>query len=298
MEELKVYGPFIGRTQAQEQGLTHYFTGKPCNQGHISERFINQYRCKECETLKQKKRTIEKNKKISHGVFYGPVLPKNIAISQGLDLFFTCKPCKNGHFSPKYISSGSCQKCIQNKAAKRRKEYKDKGLVYRSRPLEETRIYSRKYRAENLEKCRKATDDWRKKNVVGNKERNVIHTLRTRATQLIEAGVLGNYHTSKTVGIDSKGLMKHLESQFKDGMSWDKWEIDHIRPVTSFSDLMNKEQGLVFSNWRNLQPLWYMENKLKSDKYTPLDELAWVERMQALGYEGELFLKYEEGNSY
>ena len=30
----------------------------------------------------------------------------------------------------------------------------------------------------------------------------------------------------------------------------------------------------------------------------PLDELAWVERMQALGYEGELFLKYEEGNSY
>jgi hypothetical protein len=85
-------------------------------------------------------------------------------------------------------------------------------------------------------------------------------------------------------------------------MSWDKFdqiEIDHIRPISSFSDLLNnKEQRKICFNYRNNQPLWMKDNRDKSDDYTPLDELAWVEKMQALGYEGELFLKYEEGNSY
>jgi len=63
-------------------------------------------------------------------------------------------------------------------------------------------------------------------------------------------------------------------------------------------DLFDKEQRKVCFNYRNLQPLWAEDNLSKSDDYTPLEELAWVERMQSLGYEGELFLKYEEGNSY
>ena len=58
-----------------------------------------------------------------------------------------------------------------------------------------------------------------------------------------------------------------------------------------------EEQKVAF-NWRNLRPLWKRLNEQKGDNYSPLDELAWVERMQSLGYEGELFLRYEEGNSY
>ena len=85
-------------------------------------------------------------------------------------------------------------------------------------------------------------------------------------------------------------------------MSWDNFdqiEIDHIRPISSFSDLVNnKEQRKVCFNYRNLEPLWAKDNRAKWDNYSPLDELAWVERIQALGYEGELFLKYEVANSY
>ena len=40
------------------------------------------------------------------------------------------------------------------------------------------------------------------------------------------------------------------------------------------------------------------ENMSKGSSYNPINETEWVELMQALGYEGELFLKYEEGNSY
>ena len=40
------------------------------------------------------------------------------------------------------------------------------------------------------------------------------------------------------------------------------------------------------------------ENMSKGSSYTPINETEWVERMQSLGYKGELFLKFEEGNSY
>ena len=113
-------------------------------------------------------------------------------------------------------------------------------------------------------------------------------------------GVEKSGFTEDLCGINHKELATYFESIWEDDMSWDnygEWHIDHIRPCNSF-DLLDRSQQLVCFNWRNLQPMWAAENHSKYDDYTPLDELAWVERMQALGYEGELFLKYEEGNSF
>ena len=106
----------------------------------------------------------------------------------------------------------------------------------------------------------------------------------------------------KLVGCDIDFLRVHLESLFKDGMSWDNyglkgWHVDHIRPCKSF-DLSDLEQQKVCFNWRNLEPVEGEENMSKGSEYSPLNETEWVERMLSLGYEGELFLKYEEGNSY
>ena len=42
----KVYGPFISRAQAKEQGL--YFTGKPCKHGHVDLRQVSSESCMEC----------------------------------------------------------------------------------------------------------------------------------------------------------------------------------------------------------------------------------------------------------
>lgn len=39
----------ISRQEAQEQGLTHYFTGKPCKtSGHVAKRFVSSFACAEC----------------------------------------------------------------------------------------------------------------------------------------------------------------------------------------------------------------------------------------------------------
>ena len=58
---------------------------------------------------------------------------------------------------------------------------------------------------------------------------------------------------------------------------------------------MDKEQQLVAFNWRNLRPLWGIDNLEKNDEYEPHHEVEWAQTMRKLGYEGELFLLFEEG---
>lgn len=69
------------------------------------------------------------------------------------------------------------------------------------------------------------------------------------------------------VGCSAPELRAHLEKQFTPGMSWANygaWHIDHITPCASF-DLTDEQQVHACFNWRNLQPLWALENILKSD---------------------------------
>lgn len=78
------------------------------------------------------------------------------------------------------------------------------------------------------------------------------------------------------VGCSPAQLVTHLESKFKPGMSWSnygkghgKWSIDHIRPCASF-DLTDDVQLRQCFGVRNMQPLWWIDNLMKSDKL-PLD---------------------------
>lgn len=78
-------------------------------------------------------------------------------------------------------------------------------------------------------------------------------------------------HTLELLGCSVDFFRKHIESQFKEGMSWDNWSrtgwhIDHIKPCDSFNLKNPSEQRLCF-NWSNQQPLWADENLKKSNKY-------------------------------
>ncbi len=67
-------------------------------------------------------------------------------------------------------------------------------------------------------------------------------------------------------------LKKHLEKQFKDGMSWGnygQWHIDHIIPITAFN--YAKPEDIDFKRcWAlgNLRPLDKKENLRKNNKLT------------------------------
>jgi len=65
-------------------------------------------------------------------------------------------------------------------------------------------------------------------------------------------------------------LQKHLEKQFKPGMTWEnygKWHIDHIVPISKFN--FSSPEHFDFKRcWalKNLRPLWAKENIRKHNK--------------------------------
>ena len=74
----------------------------------------------------------------------------------------------------------------------------------------------------------------------------------------------------KYLGCTIQTFKKHIEAQFKPGMSWGNhgvhgWHFDHIIPVTSFN-LNLKSEREKCNNYKNFQPMWAIENIRKSNK--------------------------------
>lgn len=75
----------------------------------------------------------------------------------------------------------------------------------------------------------------------------------------------------KFIGCTLDELRRHIERQFKRGMTWQnygtKWHVDHILPCASF-DHTDKKQVAICWHWTNLRPLFAKENIAKKDKIT------------------------------
>jgi len=79
--------------------------------------------------------------------------------------------------------------------------------------------------------------------------------------------------TKHYLGADITTVRKHIESLFKDGMTWDNhglWHLDHITPCKSF-DLKKEEEILKCFNYKNFQPLWASENLRKSSNISKIN---------------------------
>ncbi len=80
-------------------------------------------------------------------------------------------------------------------------------------------------------------------------------------------------NTEPILGYSYESLISHLESQFKEGMTWEnygKWHVDHKIPVSFFQ--FNSTDDVEFKMcWRleNLQPLWAKENQSKGNRLCP-----------------------------
>ena len=71
------------------------------------------------------------------------------------------------------------------------------------------------------------------------------------------------------IGCSIKHLRLHLEDNFQDGMTWDNyglrgWVIDHKIPTSVFN-LQDFNQVIICFNWKNMQPLWELDNKKKGN---------------------------------
>jgi len=115
------------------------------------------------------------------------------------------------------------------------------------------------------------------------RKRNVglrIHESMSSMIYLALKEKKNRYKWEDLVGYTCKDLMTHLESQFKDGMSWDnkgKWHIDHIIPRSRFH--FDSPEDTEFKQcWalNNLQPLWAEDNLAKRNRvYNSQLQLAY-----------------------
>lgn len=134
------------------------------------------------------------------------------------------------------------------------------------------RKYHGIWREDNKEHVNKYKRDYeRKRRAEDPKYRLGIRT-RTAVWQLLkERNINKTNKTFALLGYTIEELMKHLESLFTEGMTWDnygEWHVDHIKPMASFEFTSTDDQGFK-ECWvlSNLQPLWRLDNLSKGTRY-------------------------------
>jgi hypothetical protein len=74
--------------------------------------------------------------------------------------------------------------------------------------------------------------------------------------------------TIEILGCSFDEFKTHLESQFDDKMNWDNqgtyWHMDHIIPISSAE---TEEDVYRLNHYTNFQPLYWLDNLKKSNKY-------------------------------
>ena len=226
----------ITRVEAQAQGLTHYFTGIPCRNGHVSVRGVKKWNCLECD----------RNQKAAERVRD----PERVRLNE--------KKTADKHRDKKRAFTKEWR--AANKEYTIQKD-RERYARLKSDPekLARRNAVTRAYWKRQREQCT---------------PRAVEMKLRARMYQaLLRAGTNKKASTAMLIGCTPQELRDYLELQFLPGMTWDNWttdgwHVDHIRPCASF-DLTDPEQQRECFHFSNLQPLWAEDNFRKSDKLEP-----------------------------
>jgi hypothetical protein len=91
-------------------------------------------------------------------------------------------------------------------------------------------------------------------------------SLKSTARRFLKQGSYGKSKYKNIFGCSIEFYKSYIESQFKDGMSWNnhgEWHIDHIKPL----GLAKTERELKkLFHYKNVQPLWADENRKKGVK--------------------------------
>lgn len=194
-------------------------------------------------------------------------------------MFKQCSKCKRtlpmcfGHFyRQKATSSGYTSWCRDCDREKCRNYARKKAIAGEKREYnpEKSKEYSRRHRANNIEKCRERDRKYGKLR----RECPIYRSVSSMSRRIREALVNG-HGSFRHVSYSKEDLRRHLERQFTKGMSWDNygtyWHIDHIVPVSSFN-ITGPECDEFKACWAltNLRPLKAEENLSKGDRITHL----------------------------
>lgn len=174
----------------------------------------------------------------------------------------------------RYSRCKICMNKISNIYKKQhREELNAKAKIYRESHATQVRMAQRRWKQSNKNHIKVYDKAHRKE-----KADAIRHKRRTdpkfRLNSHISSRIWHALRNSKDgsswevlVGYTLKDLIKHLESKFQTGMTWENygdWHIDHIIPMKAFN--FEKPQDIDFKRcWAlsNLRPVWRSENCAK-----------------------------------
>ena len=157
-------------------------------------------------------------------------------------------------------------------AAKKRKHYRENKDKY----LKKVKTYAKseqgiiarsKYRKRNRKRITEVTRTYELKQFNENIQFKLSKRLRSRMRQVLKSNQKSE-NTAILTGCSTEVLKEYLEKQFKPGMTWEnhgEWHIDHKIPCAAFDLSDPCEQKRCF-NFKNLQPLWAIDNLRKNDR--------------------------------
>ena len=188
------------------------------------------------------------------------------------------------------MDTKKCSKCKEakplaefskNKRSKDGHQNKCKGCVKRYNKenrvaiAEQTKCYREKNRLTLVEKAmhyqkeRRATDPFFK----------LTHNIRALIGKTFRNGGFNKKSkTAEILGCSFDEFHQHIESQFTDGMSWQRMSEIHIDHRLPLSAANTEAELLVLNHYRNLQPMWAAQNIAKSDNYCQKELAAYFKK--------------------
>ena len=167
------------------------------------------------------------------------------------------------------------------KGIENRKKYQN-GDKYRNYQKEYQRLYEKtekrklyKLKYNKLKKTKLLVRKNKRIYTMNRRMNDPYYRLNNSIGSAISRSLKGKKHGEKwekIIGYNLGDLIKHLESQFDNNMSWDNygsyWSIDHIKPRAAFF-YQSPEDDSFKDCWKlnNLRPLEKIENIRKSNKF-------------------------------
>lgn len=250
------------KAAARERGDKFYFTGKPCARGHVARRRITGV-CTDCEKV-QWEQARKPDAKVGRG---HKCAEREAALAAGAKQYSTGVPCRNGHDSPRWVSTYKCVQCDLDNHAKRRREdpkFREQASKrhkeWRANNLERALAHSREWYANNKERSIELASAWKKNN------REAWKAIRRRYYSNSPVPLATTKARMKRVQqatppwIDMKALREFYVNCPDDMVG------DHMIPLKGVNE--NGEHVIcgLHVPW-NLQPLTHDENSAKSNKW-------------------------------
>ena len=159
----------------------------------------------------------------------------------------------------------------KNYREKNKERLKDYHKNYRKIHGKKMYLREQKNKKENLKRNREYYNTYFKTKRLTDVNYKIAITLRRSINNaLFNKKIIKSKKTLTILGCSLDFFKKHIESQFKNGMDWTNhgkfgWHIDHIKPISSFNLIIEKQQLECF-NYKNMQPLWWHDNLSKGNK--------------------------------